>query len=92
MIVDDFDDLLTGTDGLENVLANALILNATNEFASDLEVNISGEESGSDFLQRFSHILLAQLRGTAKVAHGIGKFIAQAFEHSPNSESPSQPL
>ncbi len=81
LVVDDFDDLLAGGDGLEDLLAGALLLDALDEFAGDLELDIGGEEGGADLLEGLGGVFGRELGDAAQVAQGEAHAVGQAFEH-----------
>ena len=70
LVVDDFHDLLARGDALEDVLADALLLDAVHKVPGDLEMHVGGEQRGADLLERVRHVGLGQLADTAKVAEG----------------------
>jgi len=80
-VVDDLDDLLPGGDGLEHVLANALLLHAFDKFTGDPEMDVGREEGGPHFLQRCRHVFFGKFADDAQIAEGAAEFVGKGFEH-----------
>ena len=70
-VVDDFDDLLAGSDSLGDFLSDALLLNAFDEFAGDLEVNVRGKQRGAHFLERLRHVFFGKCADAAKITESL---------------------
>ena len=81
-VVDDFDDLLAGGNALEDLLTNAGGLDAFDEFAGDLEVDVGREQGGAHLLEGVGHIFFAELACAAEVAESGGKFIGKGRKHA----------
>ena len=64
------------------VLADALRLDALDEFAGDLEVDVGRKQGGPHLLQGLGHILFGELADSAQVAQGGGQFVGERFEHA----------
>ncbi len=45
-----------------------LLLDTINEFAGNLEMDVGGEQGGTDFPERISHVGLGQFADAAQVA------------------------
>src|SRR5258708_3402298 len=58
LIVGNFVHFLAWLDSFKNFLADALLLNALNEFAGYLEVDVGGKQGSADFLEGFRHVFL----------------------------------
>jgi hypothetical protein len=67
-VVDDLDDLLARSDGLDDRLSSALCLDALDELPGDLEMNVGSEEGGAHLLEGVGHVLLGQPADPAQVA------------------------
>ena len=58
LVIDDLRELLSGIDGLEDLLAQGLIEGRVDETADDAEIDIRIKESFLDFLYRIAYVLL----------------------------------
>ncbi len=68
--MNDFDDLLTRSNGFQDLLADALIPNLSYELAGYLEVDVSGEQGLPHFLKCFRHVFFTQLANAPQVTQG----------------------
>jgi hypothetical protein len=80
-IVDDFDDLLAGLNTPDYFSPKALGLDAFDEVAGDLEINVGIEKGHSDFSKCFSHISFRDFSQAPQVAEGLLEFTGQRIEH-----------
>ena len=60
LVVDDFDDLLTGGHAFDNFLTDAFIADGFDEFADDLQIDVSLEQGKADFAHGLGDIFLCQ--------------------------------
>jgi hypothetical protein len=67
-VVDDFYDLLTGGDGLEDLLADARYLDAFDEISGYFKVYVSGKKSGAHFFECVGHVFFSEFADAAEVA------------------------
>ena len=80
-VVDDFDDLLARGDALEDLLADALRLDAFDEFSRDFEMHVGGQQGGAHFLERLRHIFFREFADAAEIAEGTAEFFRERFKH-----------
>jgi hypothetical protein len=80
--VDDFDDLLSGSDAAQNILADAFQLHAFDELARDFEMHVGGEEGGTHFGERLRHVFLGKFSDSAQIAQCVAEFFGERFEHA----------
>ncbi len=76
-IVDDFDDLLAGMDALDDFLAEGLGLDAVDEIAGDLEIDVGFEQRHADFAQGIGDVGLGNFAEAAQVFEGVLELAAQ---------------
>ena len=62
-------------------MADAVGLDALDEFAGDLEVHIGREESGAHLLEGLRHVFFGKFADAAQVAEGVAEFFGEGFEH-----------
>jgi hypothetical protein len=67
LVMDDFDDLLTGTQALHNFLTEGLLLHGVRELFDDLEVDVGFQKGDPDFLQGFVEVLFGNAAFTFEV-------------------------
>jgi hypothetical protein len=72
---------LAGGDGFQDILTDALGLDAFDELAGNLEMDVGGEQGGAHFLERLGHVFLGELADAAEVAQGVAQFFGERFEH-----------
>ncbi|MFM1943079.1 MAG: hypothetical protein RI897_2061 [Verrucomicrobiota bacterium] len=80
-IMNDFDDLLAGLNTPDYFCPKALGLDAFDEVAGDLKIDIGFEESHADLPKCFSHIGFRDLSQAPQVAEGLLEFTGQRIEH-----------
>ena len=66
-IVDDFDDLLAGSNTGQDFLADSLLGDRTNKFFYNLKVDISFQQGRAHFTHGFLNIIFSQLAVTAQL-------------------------
>ena len=69
--VDDFDDLLSGLDALDDFGADGLGFDALDEVAGDLEIHVGFQQRHADFAQGIADVGLGDLAEPAQIAEGI---------------------
>ena len=79
--MDDFDDLLARGDALEDLLADALRLDAFDELARDFEMHVGGQKGGTHFFERLRHIFFREFADAAEIAEGGAEFFRERFKH-----------
>jgi hypothetical protein len=80
-ILNDFDDLLTGLDALNDFLPQSLGFDLFDKIAGNLELDISFEQSHADLAQGVADVGLGDFAQAAQVAEGGLQFAAQRIEH-----------
>src|SRR4029078_5137181 len=79
--------LLTGREALEDVVSDGLLLDALDERADHLEIDVGLEESDAHLAERLLDVLLGQAAGTPEAVEDRLKALRQGFEHWVLSES-----
>jgi hypothetical protein len=80
-IVDDLDDLLTGLNALDDLLAEGLDFDLLDKIPGDLEIDIRVQERHADIAEGIRYIGLRDFAQSAEVAEGVLQFLAQGIEH-----------
>jgi len=62
-------------------LSDAGGLDALDEVAGNLEVDVGGEECRADFFERVGHVGLGEAAYATEVAEGGAEFVSQGFKH-----------
>ena len=70
-VVDDFDDLLAGLDALDDFRADGLGLDAFDEIAGDLEIDVGFEQRQAHFAQGVADVVLGNFAEAAQIAKGV---------------------
>lgn len=81
-VLEDFDDLLTGRDALENLLAEGTLLDLGDEVLGDGEVNVGIEQSQTDLAQGVGNVRLGEPTVTPEVLEGLLKLVGEIGEHA----------
>jgi hypothetical protein len=89
-IMDDFDDLLSWMNALDDLLAEGFDFDLLDKIPGHLEINIRVQERHADIAQGIGHIGLRDFPQSAKVAEGILQFLAQGIEHGGNLKRDGQ--
>jgi hypothetical protein len=79
--VDDFDDLLLGTDALDQLGAHGLVGDPAHELLNDVEVNVGLEQGSPDFAQPVLDVRLGQQSACAEPAECRVEPFLQVVEH-----------
>ena len=64
LLVDDLDDLLPGSDALEDLLAHRALAHPLDEGAGDLEVDVALQEGHANLAERLLDVLLGEATGS----------------------------
>ena len=80
-IADDFDDLLSGLDAGDDLLAERFFLHAGDELLGDLEIDVRIEQGHAHFAQRLGDVRFADLAESPQVPEGFLEFIAESVKH-----------
>ena len=80
-VPDDFQDLLGGREGGQDLLAERLLLDIGDELLDDLEVDIGLEQSETNLSEAILESLLRQLPLPAQVLEGALQLFRQVFKH-----------
>src|SRR4026208_458920 len=94
LIPDDFDDLMSGTQALQDFLANGLLTDAIDELFDDLKVDVCFKKRKPHIFQRFREVLLREHPLPPEFLENSLKLIAQRIKHdavSPQRKRPSKP-
>ena len=83
LVVDDFDELLAGRDGAKLRDADRLLLDALEELARELEVDVGLEQDATHLPQAFFDVGFGQDAATAQAREGRFEFLGQLVEHRP---------
>ena len=70
-VVNEFDDLLSGLDALDDFRAEGLGFDALNEIAGHLEIHVCFQQGHADFAQGVGNIALRNLPHAPQIAKGI---------------------
>jgi hypothetical protein len=70
-VVDDFDDLLTGLDALDDLGADGLGFDALDEIARDLEIHVGFQQRHADFAERVCDVGLGNFSEPAQVSKRV---------------------
>ena len=74
--MDDFDDLLTGLDALDNFRPEGFDTDALDEIARHLEVHVGFQQRHADFAERVARVGLGNFAEAAQIAEGVLEFAA----------------
>ena len=69
-VADNLDHGLSGLNGLDDVLAHGLVLDAVREFFGDLVVDVRVHEGTADFFDRLCNIDVGDSATTAEAVNG----------------------
>ena len=83
--MDDLDDLLSGVEAAEHVLADGALLHRRDEIAGDLEVDVGLEQRQADLAHRLRDRLLVEAPLTAEIAERDLKPAGEHVEHGRGS-------
>ncbi len=81
LVVDDLDELLAGRDGAQLRDADRLLLDALEELARELEVDVGLEEDATDFAQPFLDVGFGEDAAAAQPREGRFEFLGKLVEH-----------
>ena len=81
LVADDFDDLLSGLDAGDDLLAERFFLHAGDELLGDLEINVRIEQCLAYLAQRLGDVGFADFAESPEVAEGLLEFIAERVKH-----------
>ena len=81
LVADDFDDLLSGLDAGDDLLAERFLLHAGDELLGDLEINVRIEQGHAHLAQRLGDVGFADFAESPEVAEGLLEFIAERVKH-----------
>ncbi len=81
LVVDDLDELLAGRDGAELRDADRFLLDALEELARELEVDVGLEQHAAHFAQPFFDVGFGEDAPTAQPGKGRFEFLGQLVEH-----------
>jgi hypothetical protein len=72
-VVDNFNDVLAGLNAEKDFLTDRLVLDALNEIASDLEINVGFQEGQTDFAEGIADVFLRNFTEATQVFEGFLK-------------------
>ena len=81
LLVDDLDDLLTGLEPLEHVLAGGPLAHGGDELLDDLEVDVGLEQGEADLARRARDGLLVEAGLAPEVAESVLEPVRERVEH-----------
>ena len=79
--MEDFDDLLTGSDAAEHLLAQGFVFDASNKLLGDSEVNVGLEQGQANFAKGVGDVLFADATMPAEIFEDLLKFVRKAGKH-----------
>ena len=80
-VVDYFNDLLARLDAGDDLFAERLFLDATDDLFGDLEVDVGIEQCHANLAQRLGNVALGDLPETAQVLESFLKFFTEGVKH-----------
>lgn len=80
-VLEDFDNLLAGFDGLENVCALGLFLDVVDEVFDDAEFDIGFEKGQADVAEGVGDILFGDFSDTPEVPEGFVEAVSEIGKH-----------
>ena len=83
LVVDDLDELLARRNGAQLRDADRLLLDALEELARQLEVDVGLEQDAANLPQAFLDVGFGQDAATAQARKGRFEFLGQLVEHRP---------
>ena len=83
LVVDDFDELLSGRDGAELTDADGFLLDALEELARQLKIHVGLEQHATHFPKAVFDVGFGQNAATAQPRKRRFEFLGQLVEHRP---------
>ena len=80
-VVDDFDDLLAGGDGLQDLDADGAVADLGDEVAHHGQGDVGVQQREADFPQRFGDVHLVQRAAAAQAVEHAVQLVGQSLEH-----------
>jgi hypothetical protein len=87
LVMENFDDLLAGFDGLEDFLALCFFAHGFDEAFRDREFDIGLKKGEADFTESIVDVFLGDLSAAGEIAEGLVEGVAEIGEHDFLKES-----
>jgi hypothetical protein len=84
--VEDFDDLLPGSDTPQHLLAQSFVFDPSNELLGDSEVNVSLEQGHANFAESVGYVLFADAAVPTEIFEDLLKFVRKTGKHTSSDQ------
>jgi lipooligosaccharide transport system ATP-binding protein len=91
LVVDDLDDLLTGSEALREIHPDQLVANSRHEVPDDAQVDVRLQQGQADLAQGFVDVGFAQAAAAAQPAEDRVEAVGKGLEHAVYQRRPPTP-